>query len=239
MNPSQFHSNRKPYNWLIYKNYDRFLKKESNHYRGTLYDLGCGEAPYKQFFLQYAKHYIGVDWTDTIHDTKADVVADLNKPLPLESNVADTVVSLSTMEHLCEPQMMLSEAYRILKPGCYIVLQVPWQWWVHERPCDFFRYTPYGLMYMFEKAGFVDVVVEPEAGFFTMWVLKLNYFSLRFIRGPKPMRGLIKAGLLPFWYIGQTLAPLLDKLDRNWALETSGYFVIANKLYVAQKESHK
>ena len=82
---------------------------------------------------------------------------------------------------------MLNEAFRILKPGGAIVLQVPWQWRVHEAPHDYFRYTPYGLKYLFEKAGFVDVVVEPQSGFFTMWILKMNYFSTRFIRGPRPM----------------------------------------------------
>ncbi len=231
MEPSKFHSNNKPHNWLMYKNYDRFLNKCSIYYKGTLYDLGCGEAPYKAFFLQYAKHYIGVDWAGSIHDTKADIAADLNKPLPIESSVADTVVSLSVLEHLCEPQVMLREAYRILRPGGTIVLQVPWQWWVHEAPYDYFRYTPYGLKYLFEKAGFMDVVVEPQSGFFTMLIMKMNYFSARFIRGPKPLRWLIKSALIVFlWTPAQLLAPFLDKLDRHWEAETSGYFVLAKKL---------
>jgi hypothetical protein len=109
-------------------------------------------------------------------------------------------------------------------------LQVPWLWWIHEAPYDFFRYTPYGIKYLFEKAGFVDVVVEPQSGFFTMWILKMNYFSLRFIRGPRPLRWAIKVLLIPLWYLSQRVAPLLDKLDRNWALETAGYFVTARKL---------
>jgi hypothetical protein len=32
-----------------------------------------------------------------------------------------------------------------------------------------------------------------------------------------------------FWYLGQKSAPLLDKLDREWPLETSGYLVTARK----------
>lgn len=226
---SKYHVNRRRYNWLIYDIGDRFLLKHSDCFRGDLYDLGCGEAPYRGFFLTCADRYIGVDWSASIHDTKADIIADLNKPLPIASGVADAIVSLSVMEHLCEPQLMLNEAFRILKPGGSIVLQVPWQWWIHEAPYDFFRYTPYGLQYMFDKAGFTNVVVEPQAGFFTTAILKWNYFSLRLLRGPRLLRQLIQAGLLPIWYFGQALAPVLDKLDRNWALEAPGYYVAANK----------
>lgn len=229
MRISQKHSNRRAHNWLIYDIGDHFLLKFSSSFKAVLYDLGAGESPYKEFFLQYADKYIAVDWAGSYHNTKADIAADLNKPMPIEAEVADTVVSLSVLEHLCEPQIMLNEAFRIHKPGGAIVLQVPWQWWIHEAPYDFFRYTPFGLKYLFEKAGFAEVVVEPQSGFFTMWILKANYFSQRFIRGPRTLRWAIRAILLPFWYLGQKAAPLLDKLDRNWALETSGYYVTAKK----------
>jgi len=226
---SRNHSNRCAHNWLVYDIGDKFLQKHVNIYKGKLYDLGCGEAPYRNFFLKYADQYIGVDWSGSHHDANANVLADLNEPLPVESCVADTAVSLSVMEHLCEPQNMLREAFRILKPSGWMVLQVPWQWWIHEAPYDFFRYTPYGLTYLFQKAGFVDVNVEPQAGFFTMMTLKVNYFSLRLIRGPNLMRMAIRGLLSPFWYFGQKLAPVLDKLDRNWALEAPGYYVTARK----------
>jgi len=185
MNISKNHKNRKAHNWLVYKLNNKYLLKYSYCYKGTIYDLGCGEQPYKEYLLQLAKQYIGVDWSDTLHDLSADIIADLNKVLPIESNVADTVISLSVMEHLCEPQSMLNEAYRILKEGGYIVLQVPFQWMVHEAPYDYFRFTPYGLKYLFEKAGFQEIQVEAGNGFFSMITLKINYFSLRLIRGPK------------------------------------------------------
>jgi hypothetical protein len=53
----------------------------------------------------------GVDWSGTLHELKADILADLNEPLPIEDQVADTVVSLSVLEHLREPQTMLNEAF--------------------------------------------------------------------------------------------------------------------------------
>lgn len=227
---SKNHSNRQAHNWLIYDVGARFLCKHSPRFRGVLYDLGCGESPYRHFFLQHARQYVGVDWGGTFHETQADIYADLNKPLPIETEVADTVVSLSVMEHLCEPQNMLNEAFRILKPvSGELVLQVPWQWPIHEAPYDFFRYTPYGLKYMLEKAGFVDITIEPQSGFFTMWVLKLNYFSGRLIQGPSLIRWAARVALRPLWYGGQIVAPYLDNLDRNWAAEASGYWVTARK----------
>jgi len=57
----------------------------------------------------------------------------------------------------------------------------------------------------------------------------MNYFSLNFLRGPRPFQWLVKLFLVPCWYVGQTLAPVLDKLDKDWALESSGYFVVAKK----------
>lgn len=226
---SKSHSNRQAHNWLAYNKCDQFLQKYSYLYKGTLYDLGCGESPYREFFLQYAEEYVGVDWSGSYHDTKADLAADLNQALPLPSEIAGTVVSLSVLEHLSEPQMMLNEAYRVLIPGGAMILQVPWQWWIHEAPYDFFRYTPYGLKYMFEKAGFADVRVEPQAGFFSMLILKMNYFTRRFVRGPTLLRFVLRVVFTPFWYAGQALAPTLDRLDRNWAADATGYFVTAKK----------
>jgi SAM-dependent methyltransferase len=229
MKISQDHSNRKAHNWLIYNVSDSWLNVLKVHFTGTLYDLGCGESPYKTWLLNHADQYIGVDWSGSYHETTADIVANLNEPLPIENEVADTVLSLSVMEHLSEPQVMLKEANRILKPGGGLVLQVPWQWWIHEAPYDFFRYTPYGLQLLLERAGFQDICIQPQAGFFTTITLKMNYFSRRLIRGPKLIRYPILGVFSIIWFVNQKLAPVLDKMDRNWALEAPGYFVTARK----------
>jgi len=192
--------------------------------------LHVGQEPMRIIFYSFQAVILALIGGASVHDLKVDIVADLNKPLPVESACADTVVCLSVLEHLCEPQTLLNEAYRIMKPVAVMVMQVPWQWWIHEAPYDFFRYTPYGLKYMFEKAGFQNIEVEPSTGFFSMWFVKMNYFSLRLIKGPRLFRGIKKAIFLPFWYIGQTISPTLDKLDKNWAAESQGYFVVAKKI---------
>lgn len=223
------HRNRKAHNWLIYKILFKFLRKNSELLKGCVYDLGCGERPFEAFILSYANKYVGVDWSNTPHKLKADVVSDLNKPLLIDDGVADVVFSISVLEHLCEPKVMLGEAFRILKPNGSLMLQVPWQWWIHEEPFDFYRYTPYGLNYLIGSAGFVDIKVEPMAGFFSTMTLKFNYFTLHMLRVPKPIRAFLKVLLMPFWFLGQVLAPLLDRLDVDWRLEAPCYWVVARK----------
>lgn len=117
MKPSQTHSNRKWHNWAIYDIGDKFLEKYSAHIKGHLVDLGCGEAPFKNYFLQFADKYTGLDWSNTFHNSRADVISDLNVGIALKDEVADSIISLSVMEHLCEPQVFLNESYRILKGG--------------------------------------------------------------------------------------------------------------------------
>ena len=226
--PSFHHPNRKPHNFCIYDIIDRYLIENKDRIKGVVYDLGCGKMPYKSWLLNYADSYIGVDWGSSLHELKADVLADLNETLPIKSKVVDTVISISVMEHLREPQMFLSEAHRILKPGGEMILQVPFMWWVHEAPYDYYRYTRYGLQYLFEKTGFVDVQVYPQTGFWTMWTLKFNYQTRRLIRGPWPIRKVIGLLLHVLWAVNQRIAPRLDKHWKGEA-ETAGYFVVAKK----------
>ena len=217
------------HNWLGLSLHNNSVDSNLSHVNGVVYDLGCGIRPYENEILEIAEKYIGVDWSNTLHGAHADIIADLNQPIAIDDEVADTVVSFQVMEHLCEPQTMLNETFRILKTGGTVFLTVPWQWWIHESPYDFYRYTPYGLRHMFKKAGFVDVQIEAQGGFFAMWILKLNYFTTRLVRGPLLCRWVIKAALIPFWFLGQKTAPYLDKLDRHWELETQAFSLVAKK----------
>lgn len=223
------HKNRKSHNWLIYQANDLNFSESTAYLKGKVYDLGCGESPYKNWILRYANEYLGVDWNGSFHNINADIIADLNQPIEISDNVADTVISISVLEHLREPKNMISEAFRILKNNGYFILQVPWQWRVHEEPYDFYRFTPYGLKYLVESAGFSIIQFKAQTGFFSTIFLKFNYFSLRFIRGPKILRGVIRLLLSGLWFCNQKMAPFLDKLDKDWNYETTGYFMICKK----------
>jgi len=221
--------NRLSHNWLVKRLVNTRVRARLADLRGVVVDLGCGERPFERDIMQHADSYLGVDWGNTLHELRADVVADLNGPLPLSSELADHVVSFEVLEHLAEPGVMLREAHRLLRPGGELTLSVPFQWWVHESPWDYYRYTRHGLEYQLRKAGFEDVHIVPTSGFWSMWVLKLNYQLFRLVRGTAMRRLLMQLLLVPWWWITQVLAPLADRVwpEEN---ETVGYFATARKL---------
>ncbi|WP_407354118.1 methyltransferase domain-containing protein [Luteimonas sp. R10] len=216
------------HNWLIKKAVNDKVRERLPDLYGNVLDFGCGLRPFETDILRHATDYVGIDWSDTLHGMRADIISNLNAPLPFANEAADHIVSFEVMEHLAEPRIMLAEAFRILRHGGQLTLSVPFQWWLHEAPWDYYRYTRYGLHYMLEHAGFSDVSVAPTTGFWSMWILKLNYQTTRLIRGSSPARALIRAGLIPFWWVNQHLALLAD---RYWPeeRETAGYFVTAVK----------
>ena len=52
------HNNRSAHNWLVYSIGDAFLKKYEGVFKGKLFDLGAGEAPYRDYLLQFSDEYV-------------------------------------------------------------------------------------------------------------------------------------------------------------------------------------
>lgn len=220
--------NRLSHNWLIKKLVNDQVRVHLGNLHGRVVDLGCGTRPYERDILCHAEHYVGVDWNQSLHGMHADVAADISGLLPFKDATADCIVAFEVLEHIAEPGRLLEESLRILAPGGLLMFSVPFQWWVHEEPWDYYRYTRHGLAYLLDKAGFESATIVPTSGFWCMWLLKLNYQTARLPRGPRLLRWLMRAILIPFWWLGQTFAPILD---RYWPdeRETAGYFVTARK----------
>lgn len=216
------------FNWLVVDIHNNFFRRIQPNLEGVVADLGCGRMPYRQEIIERGCQYVGVDWPNSYHGVEPDVASDLNAAVDLPDHSVNVVMSFSVLEHLCRPGTMLAESWRILKPGGHLYMEVPFQWHVHEAPFDYYRFTCYGLEKLLSDAGFEEIEITPNGGFWTTWVLKFNYQSLRWIRGPKPLRLLAHLILLPIWFLNQTLAKLLDRVDFNPG-EAASYTTVARK----------
>jgi SAM-dependent methyltransferase len=62
--------------------------------------------------------------------------------IDLPDNTAGTVFLMDTLEHVEYPHQAVSEIYRILKPGGLLVMSSVLDYFIHETPNDYWRYTP-------------------------------------------------------------------------------------------------
>jgi SAM-dependent methyltransferase len=131
-----------------------------------VFDAGSGDAPYAELFSHC--EYVTSDWAGSPHagSAAADVIAPLDD-LPVADESFDAVLNTQVLEHLPDPAAALRELRRILVPGGRLWLTAPFVWYLHEEPHDYFRYTGHGLRSLLERAGFVDVRIEPRGGYFT------------------------------------------------------------------------
>jgi SAM-dependent methyltransferase len=87
----------------------------------TIYDLGCGSGNLVKALREKGYEAFGVD----VKSGQNILAADLNKPLPIESNTVDFVTSLANIEHLHDPLLNLKEIHRVLKTQGTLVLTTP------------------------------------------------------------------------------------------------------------------
>lgn len=197
-----------------------------NYVKGRLIDIGCGEKPLKHLFSRYVTEHIGVDHEDTLHDKSKIDLFGTAYDIPVDDNYFDTAICTAVLEHLEEPNDAIKETHRVLKAGGYAIYTVPFFWHLHEEPRDFYRYTKYGLRYLFEKNGFEIVELKPLSGFWVTFGQELVYYLWRFRVGGK---------LNPLWWIIpimgaviQGVSYLLDKIDHPEGF-TWMYLVVARK----------
>lgn len=129
-----------------------------------LLDAGAGSHPYKRFF-EHTK-YESADF-ELFEDErgKTTYVCDLTR-IPVESDQYDFAIFIQVMEHLPQPALVLKELFRVLKPGGKVLYTGPLFFEEHLQPYDFYRYTQFGLRFLFKDAGLAVERLEWLEGYF-------------------------------------------------------------------------
>jgi SAM-dependent methyltransferase len=147
---------------LLAETYERSL---GAHARGRLLDLGCGTVPLYGAYRPYVDSITCVDWGGSRHGAEyRDLDHDLNLPLPFGDGSFDTVILSDVLEHIHSPERLLEEIARVLAPHGKLLMNVPFLYWLHEQPHDYYRYTEHGLRRMVERAGLRLLTLETVGG---------------------------------------------------------------------------
>jgi SAM-dependent methyltransferase len=190
------------------------------HARGRLLDLGCGNVPLYEMYRPRITSAVCVDWPNSYHGrAHVDVACDLNRPLPFADDSFDTIVMSDVLEHLFDYQTVWSEMARVLRPSGRLILGVPFLYWLHEEPFDYFRPTEFALRRYCDQHRLRVVALEPFGGALdVLFDITAKHLAV----STTAARG--------FYWAGRAVMPLGRRLfartDRKFPL---GYLLVAER----------
>ncbi len=106
-------------------------------------------------------------------DKPADMHVDLYymelRTIPDESY--EVILCTGLMEHVPDPQRLVDEFHRILKPGGELIISASAVFSFHEGPNDFFHFTPFSFRHLFSRWSGFKVLRGASQPFETIGIL--------------------------------------------------------------------
>jgi len=107
---------------------------------------------------------------DPVPDYKPDIVGDIHN-LSFSDNSLESIVCLAVLEHVEDPIKAAKEMFRVLKPGGYLYVYVPFLYYYHAEKGyygDYWRFTKDSLKYIFRD--FSSIEIESVRGAIETWI---------------------------------------------------------------------
>lgn len=115
-------------------------------------DAGAGDCRYRSRFAR--QRYEAADFAQVTSKEygRIDYVCDL-RAVPVEADRYDAIICTQVLAHMPDPEAVLREFRRILRPGGILLLSCPLFFQENEKPYDYYRYTQFGLRHLLGRAG--------------------------------------------------------------------------------------
>jgi ubiquinone/menaquinone biosynthesis C-methylase UbiE len=119
------------------------LKKQIPQMKGKMLDVGCGNSPFEFLVNQNQCEYVGIDiaGADNFDYQNSKIVVFDGENIPFENESFENIICTEVIEHIPNPEKIISEMHRVLKPNGLAIITLPWSARVHFAPYDFCRYT--------------------------------------------------------------------------------------------------
>lgn len=126
---------------------------------------------------------------DIFEYDNVDIICDISN-LPFKDNSIDVILNIAVLEHVPNPQKVVDEIYRVLKPNAVIYTAFPFMQGFHASPYDFTRVTQEGIKVLHE--AFEKIEVKPFGGPTSgmLWVLQ-EWVAIVFSFGSKRLHMMI------------------------------------------------
>jgi SAM-dependent methyltransferase len=155
----------------------RELKSLSPEPRLLIIGGGALGAGVETFLQDPSVQVVG---TDVYASANTHLVTDAHH-LPFDDGVFDGVWITAVLEHVIEPQVVVDEIWRVLKPAGIVYAETPFMQQVHERAYDFTRFTANGHRWLFRRFEQIDAGVNLGSGAGHALAWSTRYFVRAFV----------------------------------------------------------
>lgn len=139
---------------------DTFLEREAHRMCGNVLDIGGKKNRKRGDFRPPLEQVQSWKYVNIDSSAEPDYCCSAEN-IPLEPDSIDGFLLCEVLEHLKQPGKVLTEVFRILKPGGTGWITMPFLYQVHADPDDYQRWTQTKLQQMLEESGFTSVHIEP------------------------------------------------------------------------------
>jgi SAM-dependent methyltransferase len=141
----------------------------------------------------YDDPQVQVIGTDIYHSPHTTLIADGHR-LPFADHSMDAVWIQAVLEHVLDPQQVVAEIHRVLRPDGLVFADTPFMQQVHEGAYDFTRFTLSGHRWLFRHFALIDAGTSGGAGMATLWSVR---YLARALTGSGPLGTLMQLAF--FW----------------------------------------
>lgn len=126
--------------------------------KGKVLDVGGGN---KARYMHHLPSDIEYDSVNIDPEMEPTWQVEPGEKLQIENDVFDNCISMNTLEHVYDPKPLISEMFRVLKPGGKVHITVPWMFRIHGHPDDFTRASPSWWKTTMQETGFRETTILP------------------------------------------------------------------------------
>jgi len=149
---------------LSTKNLDRLCRENATQELTLV--VHSEDVKYKPYF---PNAFAVTKRTDKPADLHVDVhYRDLSK---IDSESYGVILCTGLLEHVPDPQRLIDDLFRILKPGGRLIISASAIFSFHEGPNNFFHFTPYSFRLLFKKWSRIEMLRGASQPFETIAIL--------------------------------------------------------------------
>lgn len=168
------------------------LRPSLEQVTGRVLDVGAGQSPWRAW-LPASTNYQGIDVGYAnefgMKDGHSDIIYYDGRLMPFGDATFDAVLCIEVLEHAEDPQLLITEIARVLRPQGTLLLTVPWSARQHHLPHDYHRFTRERLHALFMQNGFYSVDIRERGNDIGAIANKLTVLTIRLVR-PATLLGL-------------------------------------------------